>query len=198
MPGPEAQSGSAAALALLDTLEIKGRAPKTGYSRDKFGQAWSDDVSVEMGHDGCDTRNNVLQRDLTNIVVKPGTRNCVIVSGTLNDPYSGKVIRFTRGENTSSAIQIDHIVALSNAWQTGAQQLDEQARRNFANDPRNLLAVDGPANQQKSDGDAATWLPANKAYRCTYVSKQVDVKAAYHLWVTPPEKDAIVRILQAC
>ncbi len=89
-------------------------------------------------------------------------------------------------------------MSLSNSWQTGAQQLDSATRQNFANDPRNLQAVDGPANQQKSDGDAATWLPSNKSYRCTYVSRQVEVKAAYGLWVTPPEHDAIVRVLGDC
>jgi Protein of unknown function (DUF1524) len=90
------------------------------------------------------------------------------------------------------------VVALSDAWQKGAQRLDEPTRRDFANDPRNLLAVDGPTNQQKSDGDAATWLPPVKSYRCTYVSKQVEVKAAYRLWVTQAEKDAIARVLSSC
>ena len=89
-------------------------------------------------------------------------------------------------------------MALSNSWQTGAQQLDPATRQNFANDPRNLQAVDGPANQQKGDGDAATWLPSNKSYRCTYVSRQVEVKAAYGLWVTPPEHDVIARVLGEC
>ncbi|TQF73694.1 HNH endonuclease [Rhodococcus spelaei] len=187
-----------ATLALLDTLAVKGRAPKTGYSRDEFGQAWSDDVAVAGGHNGCDTRNDILDRDLTDKTYKEGKKQCIVLTGTLNDPYTGKRIQFTRGQDTSTAVQIDHVVALSDAWQKGAQQLDVDTRRNLANDPRNLLAVDGPTNQQKSDGDAATWLPPNKSYRCTYVAKQVEVKAAYKLWVTQAEKDAIARELGSC
>ncbi|WP_072688927.1 GmrSD restriction endonuclease domain-containing protein [Rhodococcus marinonascens] len=186
------------ALRLLATLEIKGRAPKTGYDRELFGSSWTDDVSVEGGHNGCDTRNDILRRDLEQIVFKPGSRDCAVQTGTLLDPYTGKAISFVRGERTSTAVQIDHVVALSDAWQKGAQQLDTATRKNFANDPRNLKAVDGPANQQKSDGDAATWLPPNKSFRCTYVADQVEVKAAYGLWVTQAEHDAIARVLQDC
>lgn len=194
-----ADAGSAQeALSILATLPIKGRAPKTGYDRDLFGQAWTDDVDVEFGHNGCDTRNDILRRDLTVIALKSGSNGCAVQTGTLADAYTGTTISFVRGADTSSDVQIDHMVALSNAWQTGAQQLDPATRQNFANDPRNLQAVDGTANQQKSDGDAATWLPSNKAYRCTYVVRQVDVKAAYGLWVTPPEHDAIVRVLGDC
>ncbi|MEW2018665.1 DUF1524 domain-containing protein [Rhodococcus sp. NPDC076796] len=191
---PDAQ----AALGMLATLPIKGRAPKTGYDRDLFGQSWTDDVDVEFGRNGCDQRNDLLRRDLTDITLKPGSNGCVVLTGTLADTYTGTIIDFVRGADTSMAVQLDHVVSLSNSWQTGAQQLDSATRQNFANDPRNLQAVDGPANQQKSDGDAATWLPSNKSYRCTYVSRQVEVKAAYGLWVTPPEHDAIVRVLGDC
>ncbi|MEU5844242.1 DUF1524 domain-containing protein [Rhodococcus sp. NPDC047139] len=200
-PNPAGQTASAAsseALARLATLPIKGRAPKTGYDRDLFGQAWSDDVSVEFGGNGCDTRNDILRRDLVDIVYKPGTRDCVVASGTLDDRYTGTTIAFTRGQDTSSAVQIDHVVALSDAWQKGAQQLDAGTRADFANDPRNLQAVDGPANQQKGDGDAATWLPPNRAYRCTYVARQIEVKAIYGLWVTQAEHDAMARVLTEC
>lgn len=187
-----------AAVAQLETLQVKGRAPKTGYDRALFGQAWSDDVTVEGGRNGCDTRNDILRRDLVDITIKPGSNGCTVLTGTLNDTYTGRAIAFTRGEGTSNAVQVDHIVALSDAWQKGAQQLDEQTRRNFANDPLNLQAVDGPTNGQKGDGDAATWLPPNNAYRCTYVTKQVQVKAKYNLWVTQAEKDAIARELASC
>ncbi|MEV0945306.1 DUF1524 domain-containing protein [Rhodococcus sp. NPDC049939] len=205
-PGPDDRSSEVTAndadasdaLRQLADLEIKGRAPKTGYDREQFGARWTDDVSVEGGRNGCDTRNDILRRDLREIVFKPGSNDCTVQSGTLLDPYTGKTISFVRGENTSDAVQIDHVVALSDAWQKGAQQLDTDTRTNFANDPRNLLAVDGPANQQKSDGDAATWLPSNKSYRCTYVAAQVEVKAAYGLWVTQAEHDAMARILQDC
>ncbi|MFW2241775.1 GmrSD restriction endonuclease domain-containing protein [Rhodococcus opacus] len=197
-PATVGGADATAALQQLAELEIKGRAPKTGYDRDLFGQAWTDDVTVEGGHNGCDTRNDILGRDLEQIVFKPGTRDCAVQTGTLRDPYTGNTIAFVRGEGTSNAVQIDHVVALSDAWQKGAQQLDTVTRVNFANDPRNLKAVDGPTNQQKSDGDAATWLPPNKGYRCTYVADQVEVKAAYRLWVTQAEHDAIARVLQDC
>ncbi|WP_280215094.1 GmrSD restriction endonuclease domain-containing protein [Nocardia cyriacigeorgica] len=205
LPGTQAlaatrvqQTAPSQVLAALASLPVKGRAPKTGYDRELFGQSWSDDVSVAGGHNGCDTRNDILNRDLTAKTHKPGTRDCVVLTGTLNDPYTGTVISFQRGQDTSSAVQIDHVVALSDAWQKGAQQLSAEERQNFANDPRNLLAVDGPANQQKGDGDAATWLPANKAFRCQYVTMQIDVKNAYRLWITQPEKDAMTRILNSC
>jgi hypothetical protein len=192
-----ANSDTAAALATLETLPIKGRAPKTGYDREQFGPAWTDDVTVPDGHNGCDTRNDILRRDLSDIEFKPNTDDCVVLSGTLNDPYTGTVIEFQRGEETSWHVQIDHVVALSDAWQKGAQQLDEPTRRNFANDPANLQATDGPTNERKQAGDAATWLPPNKSYRCTYVTRMVDVKAAYGLWVTQAEHDAIERILSS-
>lgn len=144
------------------------------------------------------TLSDILRRDLTNVTVKAGTKGCQVTSGTLNDPYTGQVINFTRGQETSKAVQIDHVVALSDAWQTGAQGLDGATRTAFANDPENLLAVDGPANQQKGDGDAATWLPSNTSYRCTYVAKQIQVKAKYGLWVKQAEKDAMQRVLSNC
>ncbi|WP_432520570.1 GmrSD restriction endonuclease domain-containing protein [Kineococcus sp. SYSU DK006] len=178
---------------MLGTLQVKGRAPKTGYSREQFGDGW-----VDVDHNGCDTRNDVLARDLTGETLKPGTRECVVASGTLADPYSGTTIAFTRGQDTSSAVQIDHVVALSDAWQKGAQQWDEAKRVAFANDGLELLAVDGPLNGQKSDADAATWLPPNRAYRCTYVARQVAIKATWGLWVTAAERDAITAVLSTC
>jgi len=181
-----APSGSAAAL--LKTLPIKGRAPKTDYARTQFGNGWA-----TVG--GCDMRNVILHRDLQSPVVGDG---CKVLSGTLHDPYTGTVIAFTRGASTSDDVQIDHVVALSNAWQTGAQQLTPERRKELANDPLELLAADGAANQQKSDGDAATWLPANKPFRCQYVARQIAVKAKYELWVTRAEYDAMVRVLSGC
>lgn len=196
---PETAAGPAAdTLARLDSLEVKGRAPKTGYERSLFGDAWTDDVTVADGHNGCDTRNDILRRDLVDVVIKPGSNGCAVLSGTLNDPYTGTSFAFQRGPASSAEVQIDHMVSLSNAWQTGAQQWDEFTRRNFANDPANLQATLGWVNQQKGDGDAATWLPPNNAYRCTFVSRMVDVKAAYRLWVTPAERDAIARVLAGC
>ncbi|WP_235900697.1 GmrSD restriction endonuclease domain-containing protein [Lolliginicoccus suaedae] len=181
----------------LASLEVKGRAPKTGYDRDLFGSAWTDDVRVEAGRNGCDTRNDILRRDLDDIVIKYNSNGCVAQSGALDGPYTGQAISFGRGGDTSD-VQIDHVVALSDAWQKGAQQWSPATRQDFANDPRNLLAVDAGANMEKSDGDAATWLPANKAFRCTMVAMQVNVKANYGLWVTQSERDAIERVLDSC
>jgi len=175
---------------VLETLAVKGRAPKTGYSRSAFGPAWAD-----VDRNGCDTRNDILKRDLTQVTFRAKTRDCVVESGVLADPFSGENINFQRGEKTSALVQIDHVVALSNAWQTGIFKSDLATRKNFANDPLNLLAVKGSLNSQKGDGDAATWLPPNKQFRCDYVSRQVEVKVKYGLWVTRAEKDATLRIL---
>jgi hypothetical protein len=180
------------ALATLETLPVKGRAPKTGYSRDAFGPPWTDDVNVPGGHNRCNTRDDMLRRDLTD--TKPW-RGCIVLSGTLHDPYTDTTIPFQQG---TASVQIDHVVALEDAWQTGAQQFDPQTRQNFANDPRNLQATDGPTNQAKGDRDAATWLPPNAAYRCMYVARQVEVKAVYGLWVTQAEHDAIAKLLHGC
>jgi hypothetical protein len=178
---------------VLEKIPVKGRAPKTGYSRAQFGQAWAD-----VNRNGCDTRNDILARDLTNIIFKVGTHNCVVLSGLLVDPYSGDLIHFLRGQTTSGLVQIDHVVSLSNAWQTGAFKLSLDQRTYLANDPLNLLAVKGSLNSQKSDGDAATWLPPLKSFRCSFVARQVAVKARYGLWLTKPEKAAIVSILSKC
>jgi hypothetical protein len=187
----EAQPGLATAV--LETLPVKGRAPMTGYSRDQFGQAWAD-----VDRNGCDTRNDMLKRDLTDIVYKTGTRNCVVASGTLVDRYSGESINFVRGNVTSMEVQIDHVVALSNAWQTGAFKLTADQRKALANDPMNLFAVKGRLNSQKGDGDAATWLPPLKSFRCAYVAQQIAFKDKYSLWVVPPEKAAMLSILAKC
>ena len=194
----QADAKSSATLAKLATLAVKGRAPKTGYDRSRFGAAWTDDVTVADGHNGCDTRNDILRRDLVAAEIKPGSNGCAVLSGTFHDPYTDTTVEFQRGDGTSSKVQIDHVVALSDAWQKGAQQWDAATLRNFANDPINLQATTGSINQQKGDGDAATWLPPNKSYRCTYVLRIVDVKSAYGLWVTQAEHDAIARILSDC
>ena len=177
------------AVNLLEQLPVKGRAPKTGYSRQQFSDGWA-----KVG--ACDMRNHILARDMTDITYRSDT-DCTVLSGTLNEPYTGKTIQFQRGAN-SAAVQIDHVVAVSDAWQKGAQALSPEQRHELYNDPLELLAVDGPANNDKGDGDAATWLPPNRAYRCRYVARQVAVKLKYHLWVTSAEKDTIERVLQTC
>jgi hypothetical protein len=184
-----------AALTLLETIPVKGWAPKTGYWRDQFGQPWTDDVDVEGGHNGCDTRNDILRRDLSNVVT---ASNCKVLSGVLHDPYGGKDVRFSREEGTDVLVQIDRVVPLLNAWQTGAQQWDQPKRVQLANDPLDLLAVSGKANRKKNADDVATWLPSNKDFRCDYVTRVVEVKAKYGLWMTQAEHDAASRILTKC
>jgi hypothetical protein len=183
----------ASGLSVIQAQVTKGRAAKTGYTRAQFGPAWAD-----VDRNGCDTRNDILKRDLTNEVFKEKTNGCTVLSGTLVDPFSGETINFVQGAKTSSEVQIDHSVALSNAWQTGAFKLTADQRKAFANDPLNLLAVKGRLNSQKGDGDAATWLPPLKSYRCDYVARQIAVKIKYKLWFTAPEKEAMIRILKTC
>ena len=192
-PASAVESVPGVAVAVLETLPVKGRAPKTGYSRDAFGQSWAD-----VDRNGCDTRNDILKRDMTSVVYKAKTRNCVVLSGTLIDRYSGETINFVRGDVSSMEVQIDHVVALSNSWQTGAFKLSIAQRTALANDPLNLFAVKGRLNLQKSDGDSATWVPPMKSFRCAYVAQQIAVKAKYSLWVVAPEKAAMLEILSQC
>jgi hypothetical protein len=182
----QASTISSPAIQALEGLPVKGRAPKTGYERTAFGNGWA---TVQ----GCSTRNIILNRDLKDVVLD---EKCAVVSGVLHDPYSGKEIMFTKEK--SSEVQIDHVVALSDAWQKGAQLLTVEQRKQLANDPLELLAVAGADNQAKSDGDAATWLPKNKLFRCEYVARQIAIKLKYVLWVTPAEKDAMISVLKGC
>ena len=177
------------ATAIIETLAVKGRAAKTGYDRSSFSH-WRD-----PDRNGCDARNDILRRDLTNLVIKSDSNGCKVLGGVLADPYSGKNIDFVFG---ASLVDIDHVVALSNAWQTGAFQFTSEIRLQFANDPLNLLAVSASLNRQKGDGDAATWLPPTKSYRCQYVARQIAVKKKYGLWLTKPEKVAMSTLLAKC
>ena len=190
---PSQADSVASGLSIIEAQVTKGRAAKTGYTRAQFGQTWAD-----VDRNGCDTRNDILKRDLTAEVFKEKTRECVVLSGRLIDPFSGETINFVRGNVSSMEVQIDHVVALSNAWQTGAFKLTIKERTAFANDPMNLMAVKGRLNSQKGDGDAATWLPPLKSFRCDYVARQIAVKLKYKLWFTAPEKEAMVRILKSC
>jgi hypothetical protein len=176
----------------LGKLAVREWASHSGYSRDQFMTSgnWN-----KWG-DGCNTREKILGRDLDEIIY--ADNGCTVTSGILHDPYTGKIIHFTRGTSTSSAVQIDHVVALSNAWQTGAQNLDKSTRNQLANDDLNLLATDGPANQQKSDHDASEWLPPNRDFHCEYVARQIAVKVKYLLWVTAAEHDALQSVLATC
>jgi len=185
----DVDTGGQKALDVLGAIEVKGRAPKTGYSRSEYGAGWA-----VVG--GCDIRNIMLARNMES--VEKAEDGCIVLKGVLQDPYTGKTIDFVRGKNTSDDVQIDHVVALSDSWQKGAQNLTNEQRLQFANDPLNLLPVDGSANQQKSDSDSASWLPPNKNFRCRYVARQIAVKSKYGLWVTEAEKSTMKRVLNGC
>lgn len=183
----------------LDFLEVRQYVDKGTYNRDAFGQAWTDANTMEYGQNGCDTRNDILKRDLSNVSFSD-TKNCVVVTGVLEqDPYTGRDIYFRRGATTSAAVQIDHVVALKNAWNMGADQWTMQERIDFANDPDNLLATDGPANNQKRDKAADSWLvPDNPEFRCEYAARQIHVKSKWGLAVSPTEKRALTEVLKTC
>lgn len=188
--GEYAASGPAADA--LAALAVDDQPDKSGYGRDLFGYRQTDDDG-----NGCDVRDDVLARDLTDVTyVSAGS--CKVKSGTLDDPYTGRTIHFMRGRTTSSAVQIDHVVALENAWQSGARDWDTAKRYRFGNDLDNLLAVDGPANQEKGSASAAYWLPTNGDYRCAYVARQIGIKAKYRLTVTTAERRAMQSVLRAC
>ncbi|WP_346845037.1 HNH endonuclease family protein [uncultured Rothia sp.] len=174
---------------VLETLKVREDGEATGYSRELYGKAWRD-----VDSNGCDQRNDILTRDLQNLT---RDKNCKVVSGDFIDPYTGESVQFQRGEQTSHQVPIDHVVALSNAWQTGATLLSETQRAHLANDPLNLQATTSRANTQKSDADASAWLP-QRGYQCEYVARQVSVKAVYHLWVSPSEKQAMEKVLKTC
>jgi hypothetical protein len=184
-PSGEHDGDKQTAAAALDVLQVKGRAPMTGYDRDRFGQAW-----LDADRNGCDTRNDVLGEYLREVTLEGN--GCVVSAGSYDDPYTGSKIDYWQGHG--ALLDIDHVVSLGNAWATGAFGWPIRQRAAFANDPLNLLPADAGANRQKGDGDAATWLPPNASYRCQYVSRQVAVKAKYDLWVTAPEKAAIQRV----
>ena len=173
---------------VLEELEVKGRAPKTGYAREQFYDGWP---TVE----GCSLRQRIIKREFGETAVLDG---CDVVAGEYDEPYTGKHRIFSNRGEIGQGVQIDHVVALSDAWQKGAQYMDYEVRNAIATDPLNLLAVDGTANNQKSDGDAATWLPSNKRFRCQYVARQISVKYKYRLWVTEAEKEAMNRVLENC
>jgi hypothetical protein len=195
-PSPTATPNFDAARQQTEALPVHGWDRVSDFQRFRFGEAWSDDVNVEFGHNGCNTRDDILRRDLAGLQVRPGT--CFAQSGVLHDPYTGATIDFVRGPDTSSTVQIDHLVSLSDAWYKGARLWDDQRRRDFANDPRNLLAVGGQVNFDKAFRDVGSWLPPDPGFRCVFVARVVEVKKAYQLWVSTNEKDAMRRVLRDC
>ena len=198
LPGDGTDSGGAPVLppaavgnapAALARLPVSS-ASHAGYRRSLFGGGW-----LDLDGNGCDTREEVLRRDLQHPVLRNA---CIVLSGVLTDPYSGVTVRFRRGQETSADVQVDHVVALADAWRTGAWQWTRQRREEFANDPGELLAVAGDENQAKGDDDAARWLPSRPQARCSYVARQIAVKARWGLSVRPAERDAMQRVLATC
>ncbi len=185
---------TAVALRALPVRDSAGAAQETPeYRREAFGQAWAD-----TDRNGCDTRNDILARDLARPTFKPGTHDCVVLTGTLAEPYTGATVEFVRGQDTSAQIQIDHVVALADAWQAGAWEWELGRRQDLANDPLNLLAVDGDANQDKEAGRADQWLPPDGDFECPYVARQIAVKTKWGLSVTATERDAMASVLSGC
>jgi hypothetical protein len=183
----EPSAGESQALLAAQALVERGRSASTNYSRDAFGSAWKD-----VDRNGCDTRNDILGRDFTTAIYKAGTNDCKVIGGTWTDPYSNETYTFT--EQPSEA-QIDHVVALSNAWQMGADLWTAEIRTEFANDPLNLIVTVASLNRQKSDSNAASWLPPYKPGRCDFIARQVAVKTKWELFVTSSEKTAMLGIL---
>jgi hypothetical protein len=171
----------------LSGVRIASEGSQTGYARDKFGTAWKD-----VDHNGCDTRNDILARDLEN-TEKRG--KCVVISGELHDPYTGKDIHFVKAE--AAQVQIDHVYPLALAWRDGARGWPESKREQFANDPDNLLAVWGRPNQQKSDKGPSDWKP-QKSFQCIYAVKFIDVTDEYGLSVTRADHDTLQDFLAGC
>ena len=184
------------ALVKLQALPVKYQDPWDGFDRSQFGDPWSDDVDVQYGHNGCNTRDDILHRDMKNIVMRAG--GCFVSSGTLFDEYTGNTLNFVRGPDTSDTVEVDHIVPLGDAWRKGAQELSVDERRNLANDPMNLQSVSRSVNQAKQAMDASQWLPPNADYHCTYVVRQIEVKSTYRMWVSQAEKDAMTQVLATC
>ncbi|MDT7792140.1 MAG: hypothetical protein QOD59_1576 [Mycobacterium sp.] len=172
---------------LAGIAEVPARIRGHDYRRDAFGDTWTDDNPAPGGHNGCDTRNDILDRDLidkTYVSIKRCPN--AVASGTLHDPYTNATVPFVRGAQVGAAVQIDHIVPLALAWDLGARSWTDDMRVRFANDPGNLLAVDGPANQDKGDKEPATWMPPNHAFWCQYAVQFANVLRGYGLAVDAP------------
>ena len=172
---------------------MPARIHRYDYRRPAFGDAWTDDTDAPGGHNDCDTRDDILNRDLidkTYVSIKRCPK--AVETGTLHDPYTNAVIVFARGAKVGEAVQIDHIVPLAYAWDMGADGWTVPQRMRFANDPANLLAVQGQANQDKGDSPPALWMPPNSAFACQYAMQFIAVLRGYSL----PVEVASTRVLR--
>lgn len=183
------------ARALIRKVKVAEPAPGRSYNRSAFGTAWTDDSDAPWAHDDCPTREQVLQRDMPDEAFrsKPGdSLRCVVASGTLSDPYTGRKIVFTK--ERPQAVQVDHVIALSEAWQQGAWNWSRRQRVEYANDPLVLLAVDGPANVQKSDHGPAEWLPPNHGVWCALAVRRAQIELRFHLPATRLDKHTMMEV----
>src|SRR5574337_54145 len=198
-----AQAGPPTVQAGTDVLEgitiVPDRTRRHDYRRSAFGESWDDDNDAPGGHNGCDTRDDILNRDVVEIT-HVSTKRCpdAVATGTLHDPYTNATVAFTRGAKVGEAVQIDHIVPLAYAWDMGASGWPYAQRLRFANDPANLLAVAGPANQDKGDAQPALWMPPNTAFACQYAMAYVAVLHGYDLRVDQPSAEALRRAAATC
>lgn len=176
---------------LIEKVRTRGRGPKTGYDRDEFGYAWADNADgVPLARNGCDTRNDVLARDGTDLKYRSGS-DCVLIEMTLHDPYTGATIHWRKEK--AAEVQIDHVVPLSYSWQMGASRWPKAKRIRLANDPLNLLAVGGEQNSRKGDSGPASWLPPATKIRCSYAVRFAQVALEYDMPVTPADKEMMLR-----
>jgi len=189
-PGVDVMSGIA-----LVPIRIR----RYDYRRAAFGDAWTDDTDAPGGHNGCDTRDDILNRDLVDKTYL-WTNHCpdAVETGTLHDPYTSATINFHRGAKVGEAVQIDHLVPLALAWDMGAYDWPIAQRVRFANDPANLLAVEGQANQDKSDSQPALWMPPNTAFRCQYAMQFIAVLRGYRLPVDAPSVPVLRAAADSC
>ncbi len=184
---------------LSGVAEVPARIRGYDYRRAAFGESWTDDNDAPGGHNGCDTRNDILDRDLVDKTYVSISR-CpnAVVTGTLHDPYTSETISLVRGNKTGAAVQIDHLVPLAYAWDQGARNWTDEMRLRFANDPANLLSVQGQANEDKSDGEPAVWMPANHAFWCQYSVQFVAVLRGYGLPVDAPSATVLREAAETC
>lgn len=161
-----------------------------------FGPRWSDDVDVALGRNGCDTRSDIMRRDLRNITLKPGTHGCVVLAGDLTDPYTGEHVRYRR--ELAEQVPVAHVLALRSAWDLGASTWTPERRRDFANDPRNLVATTQHTNAAKGDKSPGEWMPPTPSGRCFYAIRYLVVADVYQLPVTGRDRAALDRALGDC
>jgi hypothetical protein len=189
---PTAAASALAALPVVEKSTLDGYERGCGEGEGcVFGAAWAD-----IDRNGCDQRNDVLHRDLTEVQVREGTHECVVVAGVLDDPYTGASVVFEKAD--AALVPIDHVVPLAAAWVQGAAAWPAEQRRAFANDLNNLMATTRAENSAKGDSTADEWVPSDLSYGCSYATVVITVKDRYALAVSPAESTALQSLLATC